>query len=739
MNEPESPTNNAEGNEIIHLLDYLTTVKKRWKTTSILFLIVTIVGVFISKNQPKAYTAGTTIKISAAYEEAALDVFQQRYYRDRYWLQNEFELIKSDKTLERLINDLQIDNKNLIEYYQSKKQPTLYTNICQSLGVSPSSISKLIAKFTFSDKEGKPVPLTNEERKKAQIKSVVSRLKGMINAKAEQDSSFVKIYVTAIESPREAQLIADALVNAYGDSKVHDKIEQINKGLTVLEKQIAEQEKLVNEHKTLVRTIREKYKLTYLHDQLITQSNIQEIERLKSELAQAKIEMAIHRETLEKITKMSKSDLEEALGVIIPDSQDYLKLKNELNQAILEFKLLKLDLGDQHPKVIRGEHKMQELRKQMDERLAGVKSGFRLHYEKAKARVDQMQSELEKMKSEYSGVNARNIQEFNDAVKEFKASDGHLAELKDRLIKEKINIQIPRSGVTVTEQASFPLRPSSPNMLRNFAITVFIALVISIGFVFFLEYLDTSVKSSDELEQLTGVQALSVIPKKVPIFFTEKSPSKYHEETYRILYTNLSFARTNSNSRCNIVALTSSGESEGKSTTTANLAYIAAKAGQKVLIIDADLHRPVQHKMSIDETEAKGLVDLLTGNAEIEEAIVSNNQENLFHIYAGVNFSRFAGLINPVMLKNIFQQLRRKFDLILIDCPPVLGVNDSPLIASVSDYTVLVVKDHGYPAKVIKRAVKALQKSGANIVGTVLNETDAQEYYYSANYLENPK
>ncbi len=725
---------NSEIKEIIHLLDYLKTVRKRWKSTLFVFLTIAILGAFITSNQPKTYTASASLKVNPEYEQAALDVFQQRYYRDRFWLQTEFELIKSDRTLEKVVKELKINDLNLFDYYKQKHQPTLFSNICQSLKIDPAKINKMLSFFKSKDKEKKPVKLDKEEIEQIRLKGIIGRLKGMISTKAERDTTIIRIYVTSVEAPEEAQKIANAVVKAYGDNRVQGKLDLITRGLKVLEKQISDQEDIVKSEKNKVSSIREKYKLPYLQNQPLTQGNIQEVERLKTELAQARVEMAIHNETLVKINKMTKPELEEALGVIIPDSQDYLKLKNELNQSILEFKLLQIDLGDKHPKVKRGQKKMEELRKQMDERLAGIKSGFRLQYEKAKARVDQMQAELQKMLAAYSGVNALQIQEFNDAVNNLKVAEQHLAELKDRLMKEKINIQIPRSGVTVTGEAVRPLLPSSPNVLRNFAITLFVAMIMSIGVIFFLEYLDTSIKNIEELEQMTGLQVLSIIPKKVPVFFTEETPSKYHEETYRILYTNLSFARTDNHLNCNIVAFTSSGESEGKSTTTANLAYIASKAGQKVLIIDADLHRPVQHNLSIDGTESKGLVDLLTGNAEIDEAIMPSTHDNLFHIYAGVNFNRFAGLINPAMLTNIFQQLRKKFDLILIDCPPILGVNDSALIASVSDYTVMVVKDHGYPSKMIKRAVQTLHSSGANIAGTVLNDSQTPDYYYSPNY-----
>lgn len=721
--------------EAIHLLDYVKIVRKRLVLFLFLLFTVSAVGLFIGHNQPNKFTATATIKINPVYEETALDIYNQRYYRDSYWLATEFELIKSDRVLEKVISDASINGLSLEKYYSGKNTPTLLKNICNSLHIEYSSVVGFISFFKSSDDENKGEVLSEIEIQQIKRRNMVKRLRSMINIKTDNETRFVALQVTAVESPKEAHILTNALVKAYGNYKVESKLAVINEGLSVLRKQVEERDTLVKKLKAKVHSVREKYKLTFMQDQIVAQSNVNEVERLKTELAEARIELAIHQQTLDKINKMTEPELEEALGVIITDSQGYLKLKNELNESVIEYELLRIDLGENHQKIIRAQKRMKALRKQMDDRLAGVKSGFKLQYEKAKARVDQITVELDAMTSKYSGVNARHVQEFNTAVMELKAAEVHLAELRDKLRKEEINIEIPRSGVTVSGEAVLPLRPSSPDTIRNSVISLFFAFAISLGIVFFLEYLNTSIKSIDELEKVTGIQSLTTIPQKTPIFFREENPTKFHEETYRILYTNLSFV-SSVEDESRVVAFTSSGAGEGKSTTTANFGYIASKAGKKVLVIDADLHRPVQHSMTDGETseETLGLIDLLTDNANLTDVIVPGQHDNLSHIYAGVNFSRFAGLINSAVLKAVFEQLRERFELIIIDCPPILGVNDSALIASLADDVLLVVKDHGYPSKNISRALQILNASGANVVGTVFNNAKATSDYYGTYY-----
>jgi len=726
------------GSDNMHFWDYVKIVRKRILIFTILFVIIAAFGIFVGRNLPNKYTAVARVKINPVYEQAALNVFDQRFYRDNYWLATEFELIKSDKVLERIIDNVKINGLSLKEYYRSKNTPTLQKNICKALGIDYRKVQAFFDFFKSKEVASVKVKPSKEQMDKIYKKSLTDRLRSMISIQTDNETRFVAIQVTAVASAKEAQVIANALVKAYGAHKVESKLATINEGLSVLKTQVRERKVVVEKLKEQVSSIREKYKLTFLQDQVVSQSNVMEVERLRSELGQARVDLAIHQQTLNKVNKMSQAELEEALGIIVTDSQGYLKLKNELNESVINYELLKIDLGENHQKIKRAQKRMNALRIQMDERLAGVKSGFKLQYDKAKAKVDQLGKELEIITSKYSGVSARHVQEFNTAVTELQGAVKHLSELEDRLRKEEINVEIPRSGVTMASEAILPLRPSSPNKLRNVFISLFIALVISFGIVFFLEYLDTTIKSIDELEKVTGVQALATIPQKTPLFFKAETPGKYYEEAYRILYTNLSFVGSVKEDG-KIVAFTSSGAGEGKSTTTSNLSHILARAGKKVLVVDADLHRPVQHSMN--ETEAKdlGLIDLLTDNASLEDVIVESEIDNLSHIYAGVNFSRFAGLVNSKLLEKLFLQLRDRFDLVIIDCPPVLGVNDSAVIASHADDVVMVVKDHGYASKSIVRALHILESSGANVVGTVFNNVRTLSdhygsyYYYSAS------
>ena len=159
--------------------------------------------------------------------------------------------------------------------------------------------------------------------------------------------------------------------------------------------------------------------------------------------------------------------------------------------------------------------------------------------------------------------------------------------------QEIITLQVPRNPVDIIDVAEPNLQPVSPNLFLNVLLSIFVGLGAGIGLAYFIEYLDTSVKSADDLENQLDLKVLGLVPQKVrPLI--EEGPDSENAESYRVMETNLSF--TNNSSEEGIAhCVLSSGAGEGKSTTVFNLAYVAAQQGSKVLLVDADLRRPVQH------------------------------------------------------------------------------------------------------------------------------------------------
>src|SRR5258705_4857078 len=179
-------------------------------------------------------------------------------------------------------------------------------------------------------------------------------------------------------------------------------------------------------------------------------------------------------------------------------------------------------------------------------------------------------------------------------------------------------VQIVDRGV----QGSRPVRPNKP---LNIALGIIIGLVVGVGLAFFIEYLDTSVKTIDDVERSLQAPVLGVIPQNVGLL-VEEGPESPHAEAYRVLRTNLLFSRKDD--KLNTIAVVSAGAGEGKSTTVFNLQSVFAQSGQRVLVVDSDLRRPTLHKM-LHVTNSLGLTNYLLKQNTLEEVIQTSKITSL--------------------------------------------------------------------------------------------------------------
>ncbi|NJM38321.1 MAG: CpsD/CapB family tyrosine-protein kinase [Akkermansiaceae bacterium] len=206
-------------------------------------------------------------------------------------------------------------------------------------------------------------------------------------------------------------------------------------------------------------------------------------------------------------------------------------------------------------------------------------------------------------------------------------------------------------------------------------------------------------------------------------------------EAYRILRTNIEFNRKNPED--NAITVVSGGAGEGKSTTLVNLAYICAQGGYTTLMIDADLRRPRLHTF-FDINNSVGLTNYLTTELMLEDVILQTPVDNLYFMPSGILPSDAAGILNSRRMSELIQDVKQRFDLVLVDSPPILGVSDASVLASEVDLTMIVVQHRKLPRNMLMRVKQAVENVGGNVIGVVLNNvdvrSDSQYQYYTSYY-----
>ncbi len=296
------------------------------------------------------------------------------------------------------------------------------------------------------------------------------------------------------------------------------------------------------------------------------------------------------------------------------------------------------------------------------------------------------------------------------------------------------------NNVVVAEPAVTPQNPIRPRTATNTMLAAVVGAMLALGAAFLIEYLDDTVKSPDDISRVSGLSTLGAIARlkdtggarQLIAWLRTKAPES---EAYRTLRTNIQFSSVDKPVKTLMV--TSSSPGEGKSTTTANLAVVMAQTGQKVIIVDTDLRRPVQHKVFGVPNNTGLTTALLTGDASMVSSYLQPTEiENLFVLTSGPIPPNPSELLGSHRMKTLVEALSGVADLVIFDSPPVLAVTDAVVLGRQVDGVLLVADAGRTREQALLTASGELQKTGANTLGVALNRLDTRRggYYYYYYY-----
>jgi capsular exopolysaccharide synthesis family protein len=304
---------------------------------------------------------------------------------------------------------------------------------------------------------------------------------------------------------------------------------------------------------------------------------------------------------------------------------------------------------------------------------------------------------------------------------------------------EQVRVSAARTidNLSVVEPAEPEMVPVRPKRLLNAFLAVLVGAMAGFGMVFLLGYLDSSVKSSADVENLIGAVTLASIARvRGPTglgLVTIKDARSAIAETYRMLRVNIDFSAIDRPIQTLVV--TSSVSAEGKSTTSANLAVILARSGRRVILVDADLRKPTLHTF-FDQTNERGLTMALIPEAGAlsNTYLVDTGIENLLLMPSGPLPPNPAELLSSQRMTKLLEDLKGQADIVLIDSPPVLAVVDPMLVARMCDAVLLVALAGSTRSDQLKRTAEQIMQSGTKFLGVVLNGVPRSETLSDLSY-----
>ncbi|HUM69711.1 MAG TPA: polysaccharide biosynthesis tyrosine autokinase [Chloroflexota bacterium] len=298
------------------------------------------------------------------------------------------------------------------------------------------------------------------------------------------------------------------------------------------------------------------------------------------------------------------------------------------------------------------------------------------------------------------------------------------------------------SNLVQIESAQVNRNPIRPRTETNVLLAALVGGILAAAFIFLIDYLDDTIKSPQEVMADTGLSTLGTIAMikgedVADRLITSSAPRDPVSEAYRVLRTNLSFAAVDEELRT--VLVTSSSPSEGKSTTAANLAVALAQTGKRVALVDADLRRPIQHKI-FNTINNQGLTTaILDNNTPITFHLQKTKMPDLQVMTSGPIPPNPAELLNSHRMTQVVEELLKEVDVVVFDTPPVLTVADASILAPRMHGTLLVVESGKTRRAALMQAFERLNNANAHLFGVVINKLNPRRlgrygYYYKYHY-----
>ena len=680
-----------QSSDKLHILDYWRIIRVRFVTILLVFLLTAVTTTVVTFLLPPTFMSLSRISVEKDTSDIAplLGMQSGPTQFDPYFIQTEFEKIQSQKVLEKVV--------------ERCKLPTAW---------SPDGAD----------------PLGPVKARK--------RLEKSIDIRQYRNTSIIELRAYD-RDPDLASNIAQALAEVYEEHRSNLQKDRVKLGIVSLTTRMEEINEKITEMQGRVDRLRTDLGISDAAGEesySIIEPEI--VRRYAAELITAKGLHTTGVTLLEGLKAQSDEQLRASILTAHPDAQLDVLIR-ELHTGQQTLANHSIDLGDQHPRIKGLKKVVATLEVQIDDRIQGVLAGLELRVKSSKAQVEQLERDVAEAKQRESDMRESG-REYFDAKRELSNTTRIRDTILFRIMQEEVDLELPTSSmVEIIDAADVPEKAVKPNIPLNIALGMVVGLILGVGLAFFIEYLDTSVKTIDDVERALNAAVLGVIPQNVSSLLDEGDESP-HAEAYRVLRTNILFAGRKSEDQTTF-SVVSGGAGEGKTTTMFNLSVVFAQQGDRVLVVDSDLRRPSMHRF-FKVSNNIGLTNYLLGQATIDEVIQTSELPSLHFIPSGKLPSSSMGILSSAKMKEFVAEMKSRYDYVFLDAPPIMGVSDASVLASMVDMCVLVVQYRKYPQLMTQRAKDMVTKVGGELVGVVLNNInisqDSYYYYYSGYYYD---
>lgn len=754
--------------EEVHLREYWRVLVKHRRLVLAVFLVLVATTAIVTFTTDPLYTGAATIQIERQAPKFApvqeVQQFDATLGSDKYdYYQTQYEILKSRTVAARVIKALGLDADP--RFRGDTKSEGLITSVLRSVR---SLFSRPKSNASAPEELGVAPPL-------------IDQYLGMLIIGPVRNSRLVKVSFTS-KFPGFSAEVANRHVEEYTNASLEQRLGMTLKAKEFLEKELAKAKDRIDATEAALNKFRKDKDVISLGGDK-TDIVSERLGDLNAKFTEAQAE----RIRLEGQYELIKKRDYESLPDVISSP-----LVSQLKQAVAKIEGERAELAKKfkpgYPRMAETIAGEAEAQARLDAEIRKIVAGIESSYLAAKTREEKLGVQLEQQRQ--TALAQKDVGADYDTLKrDVDTARSLYANLLQRLKDVDVAEEIKVSNISVVDPASPPIRPSQPKKLRNLMLASILGLVVGAGLAFFLEYLDNTVKTPEDVEQRLGLPTLGVVPSfdtpalayggydrrksharssgagtvsggggsngRLTELVVSSHPNSVVSEAYRAIRTGILLSSADNPPQ--VILVTSGSAREGKTVTAINQALTLAQAGGRVLMIDADIRKPRLHKV-FNLPNGHGLSTYLSGQSPLERIVheVSLKGHGGFPLggngdAAGASGGQLsvipsgpmppnpAELLGSRRMRETLETLRGDYDYVVIDTPPVLPVTDTILLAALSDGVILVVRGQETPIDVAVKSRDRLTYARAKILGVVLNDVDVtsgdyyqyQRYYYS--------
>ena len=704
-----------QAEEELDLRELLLKLNRRRKTILGIFLLVMVItGLHLYQATP-TYTSQALLALDVRKARVVdIEEVLTGISADESVIGTEMDVIRSSSLLARAVDKLELHN-----------HPEFNPALLQGQNENP--IERFVAWFRsywFQESEASQEVCPEEEEEKLK-RHIVNRLKSNLEVDHRRQTHTISISYTSID-PGMAARMANALADLYLTDQLEAKFEATRRANEWLAERLENLRHEVQTAEQAVKNIREQSDMiqagsTTVLEQQISDVNAQLIQaRVKRSRAEARLDRA-------KEVKLHFGSADTLVEVL--DSTTIQQLRSEESSLRRKRAELGQRYGPRHPQMVQVEAEMKDLQDKLAEEVNRILESLENEVQAARAEERTLQGSLNELRAE-AGRTMQTELELRELERQAESSRLLYQSFLTRFQETREQDALQRPDARIISQAEVPNHASHPRKKMTLGLGMMAGLMFGVMGAFILETLDRGFRTGDQVEKATGMSVLGMIPllgrtRGRPSDYVLKKPYSSMSEAVRASRTAIHLS--NVDSPLQTIMITSALPKEGKSTFAAALGRLSAMSGTRTLVLDVDLRRPSLEEF-FPKIEAKSrLEDVLSGEVDPDAAIVEDPETGLHLIMSHGKTPAAAELLGSRRMRELLEELKSRYELIIIDTPPFMGVSDSWSLARDTDSVVFLVRWAETPRDTVRSALRQMELLDIRVSGVIMSMVNIRQ------------